>query len=941
MAQPAKEQSGPKLVTMNNAQLLGEDHPDMQELLSQPAVFMTGDLYGQKDRRNTQDGDWQRVEFSWLDWLKGAEKSKTVSETWGFTRHPVSKRKEGSSIVLADAIDGARKDAAIKTMYAIGLDIDSGASLDDVLDKLEDLGLFAIVYTSFNHGKTQLILKHDDIMRKLKLDASPTLEQVQDYLRHHHKDRYDDDFIASVEMVQPRKQTKDGLRTVLQTRPLDKFRVILPLWEPVELAGLGATVNQWKETWADAVTGVAVNMLGINFDATSCDVNRLFFPPRHPKDATDHYSAIVQGRPLRFEEIEPYSKAKYVKERGATDDPFAAVGGDTGAGQRERFITESGFDLNAWHKKYKSRFLLADVIETYCTDKVRVAGGEKAGTVHLECVYEHEHTTEGGTATMAMNPDECESGYWTIFCRHDACQGRHKLEHLKTMLDEDWFPESVLTDDEWNIPLPDEDMPGQPFPTSGDPVPLNAPLWEDGLVTDGWCKRKKVPEIREQIRRNLRQRASLVIVEGGDTRVFIHPAKGHLPQVWKEKGFKDFFKNKKVHYEKKDGKIGVIKPEEEFFEDDIRKTFTGTQFEPDPAKVDPHKYNLFNGFPVDPVPGDWSLLRNHVRDNLIAGNGVDEAGENDAKDDEYLFNYFMTYCADVFQNPGSKKGSAVAVRGEQGVGKSKFFDWFRAGLGDYAVKVTQPRHLLGHFNAHLDAKLFIHAEEAFWAGNKDAAGVLKDRITGDTDLSEKKGFDVVQRPNKARMGFVSNSEWVIPTDDNADARRFFVVHAGTDQKQNRAYFAAIDEQMRNGGLEAMVHEFMTWDPAKVGMSFDDLRSAPWTPARAEQATHSASASKATLLQIIEDGFFTDRDGVNVELSDTKPTRVRRSELTNAIRGKVTHGGANKAPRKAIEHVLGEAAWHDNKHEFKSGKKDRYVEFPPLNELRESLKATYQ
>ena len=88
-------------------------------------------------------------------------------------------------------------------------------------------------------------------------------------------------------------------------------------------------------------------------------------------------------------------------------------------------------------------------------DKIRVAGNEKAGTCHIECPFEHEHSSEGGTGTRCMNPDETDAGYWTIFCRHDACQGRDKLEFLAEMLAQNWFDEFVLTDDEWNIPLPD------------------------------------------------------------------------------------------------------------------------------------------------------------------------------------------------------------------------------------------------------------------------------------------------------------------------------------------------------------------------------------------------------------------------------------------------------------------------------------------------------
>ncbi len=445
----------PEIQKMNDADLLGEDHPEMQELLQKPFVFMTGSMYGQKDHRNTQDGNWNRGEMPLVQWIAGGDEGKTP---WGLTRHPVAKRKEGPAVVLADALDGARKDAAIKTMYAIGLDIDSGAALDDVLVTLEEKGLFAVVYTSFRHGTTELVLMHDDIMRKLKLDKSPTRAQIQTYLREHHKDRYDASFIDQIKVVDARKQTPDGLRTILKTPPLDKFRVILPLWEPVELADLGATVNDWKNVWADAVTGVAVNTLGVNFDATSCDVNRLFYVPRHPADAEDWYSAIVQGRPLRFEEIEPFSKTAYVKDRDAGDAFAQAGGGSGGTDTREEFLTPSGRNLNKWHNKHKDRWLAADAIETFCPDKVRVAGGEKPGTVHLECPFEYIHSSEGGTATMAMNPDENEMGYWTIFCKHDSCQERDKLEFIQEMLAQGWCEEDVLWDDDWNIPLPDEDL---------------------------------------------------------------------------------------------------------------------------------------------------------------------------------------------------------------------------------------------------------------------------------------------------------------------------------------------------------------------------------------------------------------------------------------------------------------------------------------------------
>ncbi|MBO6603677.1 MAG: DUF927 domain-containing protein [Roseicyclus sp.] len=434
-----------------DAELYGESTPEMERLLDTPATFMAGLLYDQGDRRNTRDGDWKETTFTWYEWM--------ALEKIGLCNHPVAKGKQGPSYVFAEALGGARKDSAIKTMYAVGLDIDSGATLEEVMEKLIKLEIFAIVYTSFSHGKSVLELKHDDIVRKLKLNDTPNRAQVQAYLREHHKDRYDADFIDSIIIKDARHQTKDGLRVVVETPALDKFRVILPLAEPVELADLGATMAQYKEAWENAVCGVAVNTLGVNFDASSCDVNRLFYTPRHPADAEDWYCAVVQGDPLSFDEIKPYSKNAYVKKRDDSD-PFSA--GTEGTNERENYMTPKGVSLNRWHKEHKERFLITDVIEQFCDDKIRKAGNERAGTVHVECCFEHEHSTTGGTATMCMNPTENSEGYWTIFCRHDACQGRDKLEFLQEILQQGWFEEDLLTDDQFNLGAEDSEIEDDP-----------------------------------------------------------------------------------------------------------------------------------------------------------------------------------------------------------------------------------------------------------------------------------------------------------------------------------------------------------------------------------------------------------------------------------------------------------------------------------------------
>lgn len=468
-AETVEEDSEPEM--MFAAEILGEEHPDLEDFLVQPMVFMTGDMYGQNDRRNTRPGKWKRVEMPIINWMEGGELRDGTE--WGLCRHPVHADKGGSSIVPSDNFDGERTADATKTMYAIGIDIDTGNQLDSVIEKLIERGIFSIVYTTHSHLKDRMTLKSDMVQKKLKIKETPTRPQVQEFLRNHHKDSFPADFINNIEIIDAKHHTKDGLHIVLGTPPVEKFRVIIPLAKPVELAELADSIADWKEVWADAVAGVCVNWLEADFDTASCDINRLFYSPRHPEGA-EYYSAVIMGKPLAFEDIEPYSKEKYARERKAPGDPFLADSGTSkGAGDVPMCtMPKSGNSLNKWHSDIgKERFLIADVIETYCEDRQRHAGGERAGTAHIECPFEHEHSTSGGTATMVMNPDANKEEVWTVFCRHDSCSGRHKLEFLQEMLEQEWFDEELLTDETFVLPAADGEDEDEPEETEEEMLP--------------------------------------------------------------------------------------------------------------------------------------------------------------------------------------------------------------------------------------------------------------------------------------------------------------------------------------------------------------------------------------------------------------------------------------------------------------------------------------
>lgn len=458
----------------NDAALIGPEPDGYLDFLHQDATFLIGEMWGAKDRRNTQDGDWKAITMSWGNWIEGAPGNKN-QPAFGFSRHPEGKYKEGASIVLGSSIEGARKANAMDEMFALGLDIDSGAQIEDVVAKIQELGLLALIYTSHSHGKSGLEIKRDEVMRKLGISEEPTLLQVQEFLRTHSKSRYEESFIARVRIADPKKQTKEGVKIALTTPPLDKFRIIFPLSEAVKLIDLAPTQQAALEVWEDKITGMAWEALGVHFDTSCTDPSRLFYTARHAKEA-EWDCMIIRGAPLRFQDVPVYKKHQYTKHR-AKLNPFEMAGDGLEEGRAPEAMTPTGKNLNDWHHHAKDRFQLASLLEDMCPDKIRHAGGEGQGQVHTECPFEHEHSKEGGTGTMAIDAMDSSSEYWTWFCHHDSCQGRHKLQFLEEALAQGWFEEDVLFDEDGPYILP----PGEEIVEQKEP-PKDADTGEELTV---------------------------------------------------------------------------------------------------------------------------------------------------------------------------------------------------------------------------------------------------------------------------------------------------------------------------------------------------------------------------------------------------------------------------------------------------------------------------
>jgi uncharacterized protein DUF5906 len=267
----------------------------------------------------------------------------------------------------------------------------------------------------------------------------------------------------------------------------------------------------------------------------------------------------------------------------------------------------------------------------------------------------------------------------------------------------------------------------------------------------------------------------------------------------------------------------------------------GVTFDPT-GKAPADHLNLWRGFPVTPAPGDWSLLKDHII-RIVCRGELEHA--------EYVFNWM----ARLFQHPEEPGEIALVLRGKKGAGKSILGVWVARSFAHHGLQITHAGQLVGRFNAHLRDLVVLLADEAFFAGDKQHEGVLKGLVTERTVVIEGKYQAVVVIPNMLHLILASNSDWVIPA--SSDERRFAVFDVLDTRIGDRAYFAAIDRQMRQGGLAAMIYELRARDIANF-----EVRDVPQTAALQAQKTLSMSSLERWWLTVLSRGYlWRSRHGV--------------------------------------------------------------------------------
>lgn len=296
---------------------------------------------------------------------------------------------------------------------------------------------------------------------------------------------------------------------------------------------------------------------------------------------------------------------------------------------------------------------------------------------------------------------------------------------------------------------------------------------------------------------------------------------------------------------------------------------------------------------------------------------------------EEVYRYFLGWWADALWNPGPTD-VAIVLRGARGTGKTFPVERMMELFDPYTMTLDDPEDLLGKFNSHLQNKLVLFAEEAFFAGNPRHAAKLKSLISGPTINVEPKGVNKFRVKKWFRLVMASNDDHVISAA--VDERRFLALHVEDHaNKQNRAHFRAMQEEWDATGKAAML-KWLSGDYWRRMVADDAfrLRAPPGTDELAKQKLESLTPGQQFILAILEDA----------EVGAERPAlrRVRDGEFLGRGRAPKPYGlyevMRQRVPklRELSEHALAKVLTDWGAEKRVSNGQSVWT-LPPLGEMR--------
>ena len=406
-------------------------------------------------------------------------------------------------------------------------------------------------------------------------------------------------------------------------------------------------------------------------------------------------------------------------------------------------------------------------------------------------------------------------------------------------------------------------------------------------------------------------RTTAIICKNGDR----HPDYGFMPLS--KATFIDRLTPEKVALTSPEGTIKRVSKARAWLEHPLASHYHRLDFNPSmPPGHNGRTWNIWTGFAVEPAKGDWSLLHDHVVENIADGD-VEKAG--------WAFNWMAL----GVQKPAEPIGTAMVMIGAPGTGKGVLANAYGALWGEHFIAVTHAEHVSGRFTGHFAGKAFVHIDEGTFGGNRREAGNLKTRVTEPWIVLEQKGVDAIRMRNRMKFMISSNEASVVPADRGD--RRFTVFDVGVDHREDHSYFGAIQAQLEEGGLEAMLYDLLRRD-ISVG---PNPRQTIRNQALAEQILLAQGPDIRYVHNLLESGRLPQNDVAGPSATTIK-AMIRDMRSQHPDSGYINDARLGRLLNQIFDGIItrqnGEYIASQGDGLFRMERSTRY-EFPPLERAR--------
>ena len=244
----------------------------------------------------------------------------------------------------------------------------------------------------------------------------------------------------------------------------------------------------------------------------------------------------------------------------------------------------------------------------------------------------------------------------------------------------------------------------------------------------------------------------------------------------------------------------VTKPKddiENFYANPNTRVYRSTCFSPGAVKDD--ELNLWSGPPINPLEGDWGLVKDHLTDVVCSSCSIKS---------EYL----IKFLAHMLQRPSEKPGVMIVLMGRQGSGKGALLRIIQRIWQGTSLFTANIDHVVGRFTGALERSFVVLLDEALFKGDKRAVDRMKSIITEPRCQIEEKNQPTRSIRSIHRFFATTNHDQFGHTDIDDRRHAFFQVSdcKQNDQEYFDRLFAAIDDDKV---IAAMMYELLALDLA--------------------------------------------------------------------------------------------------------------------------------